>query len=378
MAKSQILIITDTDKKYLESVLRLRTAQAQMVNRARILLLKSEGQTIDSIADKLGIDRKSIMLCLKKYNEGGVEHALSDAPGRGRNPEITDEEKAWIIDIACRKPSESGYADESWTYAKLTRHINSSAEAAGYTRLSTLTKTSIKNILDIADIKPFKIKYYYEKCNPDVGQKMHDVLIVYKQVELQYDENGNIQPFDGQAIHNLSYDEKFRIQAIPITSLDKLTTIKAGTIMKDYEYKRVEMLFLLVGIDLHNGEAIPLVSDTHKSPDFIEFLKILDKKYPREDKIRAILDNYSAHTSKETRAFLATVPGRFEFVFTPKHGVWLNMIEGFFSKMICQMLHGIRAQSKEELTKRIYNYIDDVNEVPVTYHWKYKLDEVIL
>ena len=134
----------------------------------------------------------------------------------------------------------------------------------------------------------------------------------------------------------------------------------------------------MAGIDLLSGEAIPLISDTHKSSDFIEFLKILDKKYPKEDKIRVILDNHSAHTSKETRAFLTTMPGRFEFVYTPKHGSWLNMIEGFFSKMTRQMLRGIRVQSKEELSERIYKYFAEVNEVPVIYHWKYKLDEVTL
>ncbi len=376
MAKSQMLIISDSDKSYLESVVRTRTIQAQVVNRAKILLLKAAGETIDSVAYKLDINRKSVMLCLKKYNEGGVENALSDAPGRGRNPEITDDEKTWIIDIACRKPREFGYAAETWTYAKLTQHINTTAELAGYARLSTLTKTSIKNILDAAEIKPFKITYYCEKRDPEFKQKMHDVLVVYKQVELQFDEDGNLLPVVGQMVHTLSYDEKPGIQAIATTSPDRNPTTDNGTIQRDYEYRRLGTVSLLAGIDLLSGEAIPLVSETHKSSDFIRFLKILDEKYPKEDKIRVILDNHSAHTSKETRAFLTTMPGRFEFVFTPKHGSWLNMIEGFFSKMTKQMLRGIRVQSKNELIDRIYKYFDEVNEVPVVYHWKYKMDEI--
>ena len=110
---------------------------------------------------------------------------------------------------------------------------------------------------------------------------------------------------------------------------------------------------------------------------FIEFLKILDKKYPSQDTIRIILDNHSAHTSKETRRFLDTLPkGRFKFVFTPKHGLWLNMIESFFSKMTRQMLRGIRVNTKEELEERIYRYFDEVNREPVIYHWKYKMDEI--
>ena len=146
--------------------------------------------------------------------------------------------------------------------------------------------------------------------------------------------------------------------------------------MRDYEYIRHGTVSLLAAIDLLTGEAIPLVRDTHKSSDFIEFLKLLDKKYPKGDKIRLVLDNHTAHTSKETRSFLATLPGRFEFVFTPKHGSWLNMIEGFFGKMTHQMLRGIRVQSKEELTERIYKYFYEVNKVPVIHHWKYKMDEI--
>jgi len=141
---------------------------------------------------------------------------------------------------------------------------------------------------------------------------------------------------------------------------------------------RLGTLSLLAAIDLLTGEVIPLVSDTHKSSDFVRFLKILDTKYPRGDKIRLILDNHSAHTSRETQKYLNTVPGRFEFVFTPTHGFWLNMVEGFFSKMTKQMLNGIRVSSKEELEKRIYKYFDEVNEVPIPYHWSYKLDDIDL
>ena len=129
-------------------------------------------------------------------------------------------------------------------------------------------------------------------------------------------------------------------------------------------------------MDLLTGEIIPLVSDTHKSMDFIQFLKILNNKYPKGDKIRIILDNHSAHTSKETQQYLNNVPGRFEFIFTPKHGSWLNLIESFFSKMTKQMLRGIRVKSKDELIERIYKYINEINTEPVVYRWKYKMDEI--
>jgi len=378
MARAVKLDLPDDDRTYCESLVRSRTEQAQTVQRARILLLKHEGLSIDKIADKVGLHRNSVLLCLEKYRNGGVENALSDAPGRGRNPEITDEEKAWILSIACQLPYQLGYAAETWTHAKLTAHITKNAETAGYTRLSTISMSSVQKILEQASIKPHKIKYYCEKRDSEFDEKMHEVLIVYKQIEMQFDENGNLLPFEDIKINTISYDEKPGIQAIATTSPDRMPTAANGYRQRDYEYKRLGTLSLLAGIDLLTGEAIPLVRESHKSSDFIEFLKLLDSKYPKNERIRLILDNHSAHTSKETRAFLNTIPNRFEFVFTPKHGSWLNMIEGFFSKMTRQMLRGIRVSSKEELSERIYKYLSEVNEVPVVFRWTYKMKETIL
>ena len=261
--------------------------------------------------------------------------------------------------------------------------MNSVAEAEGYSRMTTASVSSIRKILREAQLNPHKITYYCEKRDPDFDKKMHDVLVIYKQLELRFDENGIFIPFpEGETvIHTLSYDEKPGIQAIMTTSEDKAPvpyTEKTSTVKREYEYKRLGTLSLLAAIDLLTGEAIPLVSETHKSSDFVTFLKILDEKYPKGDKIRIILDNHSAHTSKETQMYLNEIPDRFEFVFTPTHGSWLNMVEGFFSKMTRQMLNGIRVSSKDVLKERIYKYFDEINTVSVPYKWKYKMDNICL
>lgn len=374
--KASSIELSNEEREYLELQTRARTIQAQTVTRARILLLRADAMSIDAIADKVGLNRCSVMLCLKKFKEGGIENALFDAPGRGRNAEITDEEKAWIINTACQKPVDFGYAAETWTYAGLTSHINKTAEAAGYTRLSTIHKSTVNTILDETDIKPHKITYYCENRDPDFDSKMHNVLLVYKQLEMQFNESGELIVSDDSPVHVLSYDEKPGIQAVATTSDDLMPDERHPTISRDYEYKRLGTLSLLAAIDLQTGEAIPLVRDRHSSREYIEFLKLLDDKYQKGDKIRIVLDNLKVHTSEATRKYLATVPGRFEFVFTPKHGSWLNMVEGFFSKMTRQMLKGIRVKSKEELTNRIYNYFAEINEEPIVFHWKYKLDDI--
>ena len=102
----------------------------------------------------------------------------------------------------------------------------------------------------------------------------------------------------------------------------------------------------------------------------------LDAAYPPQIRIRLLLDNHSAHISKETQAWLTLHPQRFEFVFTPKHGSWLNIIETLFSKMARSMLRAIRVDSKQELIDRIHLYFAEINADPVIFRWKYKMDEI--
>jgi transposase len=369
------------DKTELEKLVKSGMTPVSISQRANILLKKADNMSSIAIAEELGINRHTVELWVQKYrnrtDDQDLMTLLNVSDGRGRKEEITGEAKTWLISIACMKPKDLGYAAETWTTSALTKHINKVAKDAGYERLSTITEASVFRILDKANIKPFRIKYYCERRDPEFEDKMHNVLVVYKQLSMQFDADGNLLPFDDEEVtHVLSYDEKPGIQAIANTSEDKLPDAQNGTIQRDYEYKRLGTLSLLAGIDLQTGEAIPLVSDTHNSDDYIEFLKKLDAKYPKGDKIQLILDNLKVHTSQKVVEYLQTIPGRFEFVFTPKHASWLNLVEGFFSKMTKQMLRGIRVNTKQELEERIYKYFDEINEDPVVYHWGWNLEDV--
>ena len=384
MPKARTTIELSSDEKsYLENILKKPTIEVRVYKRAKALLMKAEGFSYEDIEEKLDLTRPSIRLCIDKYLEGGLNNALDDKSGRGVKAEIFDDAKLWVINIACQKPKDFGYSAELWYPALLTKYINSVAVEEGYSRMATVSVSTVRKILREAKLNPHKVTYYCEKRDPDFDKKMHDVLVVYKQLELRFDEDGEFIPYeaDEEIVHTISYDEKPGIQAISCTSEDRAPipcTAKTSTFQRDYEYKRLGTLSLLAGIDLLSGDAIPYVSETHKSSDFICFLKKLDEKYPKGDKIRLILDNHSAHTSRETQEYLNTVPNRFEFVFTPTHGSWLNMIEGFFSTMTRQMLMGIRVSSKSELEERIYQYFNEINSVPVPYKWKYKLDTIDL
>lgn len=366
------------DRERLERLARMRTAQAQTVTRARILLLRDSGETLVSIAEKVGLAVNSVRLCVTKYLEGGVERALSDGARSGRPREIDDADRAFVVDLACQRPADLGYAAELWTNDLLWAHVRKVAEAAGHPRLATVATGTVHNILANAQLKPHKMTYYCERRDPNLEAKTRDVLLLHEQLPFRFDEDGHPVPWEkGQEARVLSHDEKPDTRDAHEHCPDLRPVASGrGTVGRDYEHGRLGTLSLLASIDLLTGEATPLVSETHKSSDYVEFLRILDGKYPKGDLIRIVLDNVSVHTSAETRHYLTTVPSRFEFVLTPRHGSWPDLVEGLFSRMTRQMLRGIRVSSKDELKERILRYFKEVNAEPVVYRWKWNLSDV--
>ena len=112
------------------------------------------------------------------------------------------------------------------------------------------------------------------------------------------------------------------------------------------------------------------VERRHRSREFAARLKDLDAHDPAESVLSLIMDNHSAHIPRETQAFLASRPDRFQYVLTPKHGSWLNIVETLFGKMARTFLRHIRVQSWEELQTRILQGIAEINAAPVVRRWK--------
>lgn len=370
--RRQTLQLEPEIKLELEKIVKSRTLSSGKVKRANILLMYGEGKKITDIAKDMNTNRPLVERCINKAQAFGAMKALDDLPRVGRKPKITDDAKTWILSIACQKPTDLGYAAETWTYSQLIKYIRVHCKDYGFDNLLKIGKGRLNSILSKSNIKPHKISYYLEKRDPDFETKMANVLYVYKEVELQ-----NAMPDKEPNSVTISYDEKPGIQAVKNIGAQLLPVPgKYASIGRDYEYKRLGTVSLLAGIDLHNGRVIPLIKDRHRSKEFIEFLSLLDKTYPKELKIRLILDNHSSHISKETQLYLAKNPNRFEMVFTPKHGSWLNLIEMFFSKITRSFLRHIRVESKKELVNRIYLGLEEINNEPVIFKWRYKMDDI--
>ena len=363
------LALSDESKKLLTELSGSMKAPAREVIRAKVLLNYANGEDISSIKRLVGISRPAIYKCIGKALAAGAQAGLKDTYHSPKAPEILDDAKAWVVSLACTKPKDHGLASELWTLSALARYVATHAVEAGFPRLAKAAKATVWRILNEHDIKPHRIRYYLEKRDPEFDRKMQEVLMVYQDVSLF--PAGATDDKRSTPIYTVSVDEKPGVQAIGLTAPD-LPPVpgKESSIARDYEYVRHGTLSILAALDLHTGEIIANVEPRHRSCEFIDLLKRLDSHYPADAIIRVVLDNHSAHISKETMAYLASRPGRFEYVHTPKHGSWLNLVECAFSKMARTFLRHIRVASKEELKERILKGIAEINESPIPFRWK--------
>jgi transposase len=374
------LTIKKTDLAELASIARSRTEPAGRVERARILLAYRKDPSFYAVGQALGLHAQTVQRCIERAKAEGALAALDERPRPGKEPTITVEAKTWVVALACRKAKELGYPHEMWTTRLLAGHVRKHGPAEGHACLSRLAQGTVCKILDAQEVKPHKVRYYLERRDPEFKAKMAQVLCVYREVKILKKAAAaatkkNKKPSEAMTV--ISYDEKPGIQAIATTAPDLPPEPGVHpTFTREFEYKRYGTVSLLAGIDLITGKVHALVKDRHRSREFIEFLKLVDAAYPSHTAIRLILDNHSAHISKETKAWLATRPaGRFEFTFTPKHGSWLNLVEGFFSKLARSILRYIRVASKQELKDRIMAAMDHFNQNPVVHTWSYRLEK---
>ena len=370
-SKLPALVLTPEERQRLETLRASRAAPVREVERARILLQYHAGNNPSAIQRALNISRVTIYRCLHKALEMGLEAGLKDAFHRPKEPVIGSADKAWVVHLACTKPKDLGYAAELWSRKALAAQVRQQAEAAGHPSLARAAKSTVQRILDEQQLQPHKVKYYLERRDPEFESKMKEVLLVYQEVRVQNQAGAGATLGVAPTVITVSIDEKPGVQALENTAPD-LPPVpeKHPTVGRDHEYKRHGTLSILAALDLHDGHVVARVEERHRSREFVALLKDLDAYYSSEVTIRIILDNHSAHISKETRAYLATRPNRFQYVHTPKHGSWLNLVETLFGKMAHTFSRQIRVQSKAELKERILLGIAEINAAPVVHRWK--------
>jgi transposase len=243
------LSLIEEDTAKLRSIAQSRTEPASRVERARILLAYREDPSFFAVGQALGLHHQTVQRCVERAVAEGALAALDDRPRPGREPTITIEAKAWLVDLACRKAKDFGYPHELWTTRLLASHGRERGPAQGHACLAHLAQGTVCKILDQEDVKPHKVRYYLERRDPDFAEKMAEVLCVYRQVKILKKAAvvSKRKPSDQVAI--VSYDEKPGIQAIATTAPDLPPEPGVhATFAREHEYKLRKPVLDLSGV----------------------------------------------------------------------------------------------------------------------------------
>ena len=260
-----------------------------------MLLGYREKPSFFAVGRRLSVHHQTVQRCVERAMAYGALAALDDRPRPGKEPTITPEAKAWLVSLACDKAKEHGYPYELWT----TRLLGGAG--GGVTNVSPVwLKAQCASFSVKRKSKPHKVRSYLERRDAEFEPKMAEVLCVYREVQVPEKAAAKAEK-SKKPVAIVSYDEKPGIQAIATTAPD-LPPVpgRHASFARDHEYKRHGTLSLLAGIDLLTGKVHALVRERHRSREFIEFLKLLDAAYPASTAIKLILDNHSAHISRET------------------------------------------------------------------------------
>jgi hypothetical protein len=186
------LAIGGEDLAALGAIARSRTEPASRVERARVLLVYREDPSFFKVGRAVGVHHQTAQRCVERALAFGPMAALDDRPRPGKEPTITVEAKAWVVDLACRKAKELGYPHELWTTRLLARHAREHGPAEGHTCLAKLAQGTLCNILNEQEIKPHKVRYSWNAASdirhnlpmPGKTQKTCCVIDIYSIVLL--------------------------------------------------------------------------------------------------------------------------------------------------------------------------------------------------
>ena len=343
-AHAKRIEIAAGDRPVLQRWANARAAERRLVDRARIVLLAGEGRPASEIAERVGCSLPTVKTWRARYQREGLD-GLRDRPKTGRPLTHGPEVRAKLIALACTRPpdTDEGVRRERWTHAELAEQVG-------------MSESQAHEILRGADIRPHLPEQWVmsELC-PDFDAQAADVCGLY----LDPPQNAIV----------VSIDEKTSIAAREPARPDILPA-PGRPARRDGEYVRNGTTNLFAALQVHHGEVSGMTSATRNRWDFMAFLEQLEAEIPADQRVIAILDNLSAHKTKDVEDWLAEHP-RWRFVFTPKHASWLNQVECFFSILARRLLRHGAFTSPEDLAAQMLAFVEHYNLTAQPFKWTY-------
>jgi transposase len=340
--------LTDEDITLMEKLLAAGHIEYKYARRLQIVLQRGKGQSAQEIADNYAVGRSTVSTIVNRYNKRGLESLLRDKTRKPGTAPISEELKNKICEAACHENPPNG---THWSIRELGKKFG-------------VSRTTVNNLLRSRDIKPHLVKTFTFSTDGRFEEKLTDVVGLY------------VNPPDNAVV--LCVDEKSEVQALqrsaPLLPLGPHIPARQTA-----DYYRHGTTTIFAALDMLTGNVKGKMNKEHKSKDFIAFLKKLDRECANGKVLHIILDNYSAHKSKETNEYLAreNVKDRFVLHFIPTHSSWLNMVERWFAEITNKRIRRESWESVEQLVKAIREYIRAWNKSGRKFVWTKKAETVL-
>jgi transposase len=322
-----------------------RRVEARVQQRASVILLAAKGWQNKDIATEVKLDRRQVALWRGRFIEGGIAALLKDATRSGRTPTLTAEVESRIVETTL---NENPPAATHWSTRTLAAHLGLSA--------TMVRRAWVRN-----GLKPHLHRTFKLSRDPHFVDKLYDVVGLY------------LDPPDKALV--LSCDEKSQIQALDRTQPGlPMKRGRSGTMTHDYKRNGTTTLF--AALNTLDGTVISMCQERHRHEEWLKFLRLIDRKTPKQLQLHLIVDNYSTHKHPEVQRWLLKHP-RFVMHFTPTSASWLNMVERFFRDISEKRIRRDSFTSVTELEQAISQYIEHHNSNPKPFIWTAQADDVL-
>lgn len=343
--KATLIKLTNEEREGLEKRLRKGTEEHRMIVRLKIVLMAADGLETHQIAKRINISKKAVCKWRKRYARYGIEGLLDDERS-GRPRKFTSDDRLRVIIEACQPPKINTH----WSVRDIEKELKKKHKRKKY-----MSYVTIHRILKSTDLKPHQYRMWLNSQDPDFEAKKVDVIGLY------------INPPENAVV--LCVDEKTAIQALGRGYPNKPMT--PGYCEKiEFQYIRHGTKSLIAAFLVHKGTILGKCYDRHTNEEFVDFLNEIEKKFPSGE-LHIIVDNLSVHKHHRIKEWLEERDGRIKFHFTPTHASWLNQIELWFSILSRKILKRGIFNSREELVKKIMDFIEGYNKEAKPFRWTY-------
>jgi transposase len=342
---AEAIELSDEDRATLEGWVRAHSSSQQVVKRARVILMAAQGASNRMIAEAVGLSRPRVIEWRRRFTQEGPRALTRTRPGRGRKSPISAEKVREIVDATTQtKPRAATH----WSCRTM-------AEAQG------VSHSTIQRIWDAHGLQPHRVRTFKLSKDAHFVDKLVDVVGLY------------LNPPDKAVV--LCVDEKSQIQALDRTQPGlPLKKGRCGTMTHDYKRNGTTTLF--AALDVLEGRVIGQCHDRHRHQEFLKFLRVLDREFPKSKGLHLVVDNYSTHKHPKVKVWLVKHP-RFHLHFTPTSASWLNLVERWFREITEKRIRRGVFRSVSDLVAAIEDYLACHNEDPKPFVWTASVEKII-